>query len=110
MPRKSDSIPINNESLDRRVKLTADDKATIKLMYEGGDYSQRQLASMFGVSRRSIQFVISPEKLEENKKRRKERGGWSQYYDKEAHRLTQKEHRDYKVELNKKGLLCEKKI
>jgi hypothetical protein len=26
MPRKSDIIPINNESLDRRVKLTKEDK------------------------------------------------------------------------------------
>lgn len=105
MPRKSDSKPIENEKLDRRVKLTSEDKENIKLTAETGNYSQRQIASMFGVSRRTIQFILDPEKLEENKKRRKERGGWKQYYDKEKHSQSMKEHREYKKELNKKGLL-----
>ena len=72
MPRKSDSIPIENEKLDRRIKLTSEDKENIKLTAETGNYSQRQIALMFGVSRRTIQFILFPEKLEENKKRRAE--------------------------------------
>jgi hypothetical protein len=34
MPRKSDNIPINNELLDRRVKLTKDDKDLIAYLRE----------------------------------------------------------------------------
>lgn len=105
MPRKSDKIPINNEKLDRRIKLTASDKATIKLMYTFGPYSQRQLASMFGVSRRSIVFAIYPERKAENVKRREERGGSKQYYDKAKNTKAMREHRDYKKELYRKGLI-----
>ena len=53
----------------------------------------------YGVSRRTIQFILDPEKLLENKKRRAERGGWKQYYDKDAHTEAIKEHRSYKQEL-----------
>lgn len=103
MSRKSDITPINNETLDRRVKLTQVDKENIIQMYATGTFSQRSLASEFNVSRRSIQFVLSPEKLEENLMRREERGGWKTYYNKEKHRVSMKEHRDYKKELFSEG-------
>ena len=103
MPRKSDLIPIANEELDRRVKLTSSDKAQIKQLYESGDFSQRKLAIMFSVSRRTIQFTIDSAKLEENKKRREERGGSMRYYDKEKNSAYMKNHRDYKNELFKQG-------
>lgn len=103
MPRKSDVIAINNENLDRRVKLKASDKEKIKKLYETGEYSQRNLASMFNISRRTIQFVISPEKLEQNKSLRKEKGGWRVYYNKEYSREAIKKHRQYKKELYLEG-------
>ena len=103
MARKSDTTPINNELLDRRVKLTQIDKDNIIQKYAQGDISQRKLALEFNVSRRSIQFVLSPEKLQENLMRREERGGWKTYYDKEKHRVSMKEHRDYKKELFSEG-------
>lgn len=56
---------------DLRRKLTEDDKARIRNLKE--DYSQRQLAAMFGVSRRTIQFILDPKKLEQNLNRRRER-------------------------------------
>jgi len=107
MPRKSDLIPINNESLDRRVKLTKEEKEDIHANVLG--LSQRVLARTYGVSRRTIQFILSPEKLEENLKRRKERGGSKQYYDKEKWRVTMKEHRDYKKKLFQEGKIVEPK-
>lgn len=103
MPRKSDSIPINNKELDRRIKLTDEQREEIKRNPLG--LSQRRLAAMYEVSRRTIQFILAPEKLEENKKRREERGGTKQYYDKEKHRIAMKEHRDYKSKLYKEGKL-----
>jgi hypothetical protein len=86
---------------DRRIKLTDEQKDEIKSL--GDNHSQRELARMYGVSRRLIQFIIYPEKLEENKKRRAERGGSAVYYDKEKHRQSMKEHRDYKKSLIEKG-------
>lgn len=103
MPRKCDLIPIANEELDRRVKLTSSDKIQIKQLYESGEYSQRALAAMFSVSRRSIQFIIDPEKLVENKKRRAQRGGSKRYYDKESNTKSMREHRNYKNQLFKQG-------
>ena len=103
MPRKSDLIPIANEELDRRVKLTSSDKIQIKQLYESGEYSQRGLARMFSVSRRSIQFIIDPDKLEANKQRRAELGGSKRYYDKEKHTKAIREHRQYKDQLFKQG-------
>lgn len=109
MPRKSDSIPINNEKLDRRVKLTQEEKDEIFQLYQIGDTSQRKLATQFGVSRRSIQFILDPDKLVENKKRREERGGTARYYDKESHAKSMKEHRDYKKQLFQEGKITEDK-
>ena len=85
---------------DRRRKLTEKDKIEIMRLTDEG-HSQRELARMFGVSRRTIQFVQDPEKLKQNKARRKERGGWRQYYDKSDHRKSMKEHREYKKKVLK---------
>jgi len=103
MPRKSDSIPIKNEKLDRRVKLSDAQK---KEIYKNElDLSQRKLANKYGVSRRTIQFILDPEKLKENLKRREERGGTMVYYDKEKQRNYMKNHRDYKKELHNRKLI-----
>ena len=101
MPRKSDSIPINNEKLDRRKKLTEAQKEEIRK----SDLSSRKLAAMYDVSRRTIQYIKDPEKKRQNLLRRKERGGWLQYYNKEKHAEATKEHRDYKKKLMDDGLL-----
>jgi hypothetical protein len=101
MPRKSDSIPINNEKLDRRKKLTEAQKEEIRK----SDLSLRKLAEMYDVSKRTIQYIKDPEKKRQNLLRRKERGGWLQYYNKEKHTKAIKEHRDYKKKLMDDGLL-----
>jgi hypothetical protein len=103
MPRKSDSIPINNPQNDRRVKLT--DLQRKEILQAKDKLSQRQLAEMYGVSRRTITFIHNPEALIENKKRRSERGGSKVYYDKDYHRMAMKEHRDHKKELFNQGKL-----
>jgi transposase len=101
MPRKSDIISINNKKLDRRVKLTDTQREEIKANRDG--LSQRKLAKIYGVSRRTIQFILHPEKLEQNLQRRAERGGTKQYYDKEKQRKYMKAHRDYKKKLYLEG-------
>lgn len=103
MPSIVDKIKIGDESLDRRRVVTDADKATIRLQYATGDYSQRQLAGMYGCSRRTIQFILDPAKLVENKQRRAERGGSKKYYDKDKHAQSIREHRAYKGDLYAKG-------
>ena len=104
MPYKSSKLKLS-EKQDKRIKLTTETKAEICQLYSTDKFSQRRLAAIFSVSRRTIQFTLDPKKLEENKKRREERGGWKQYYSKETHRETMKTHRRYKNSLHKKGEL-----
>ena len=103
MPYKSEKIKIEGGKYDRRVKLTPEDKKEIHA--NALELSQRVLADKYGVSRRTIQFILDPEKLKENLKRRKERGGSKQYYNKEEWAETMKEHRQHKHNLHKKGLI-----
>ena len=102
MPYKfeTDNIKLP-EGKDRRKKLSESDKEQIRQLSDEG-YSQRKLAKMFDVSRRTIQFVQDPEKLKQNKQRRKERGGWKQYYDKKKHNESMTEYRRYKQKTLKK--------
>lgn len=108
MPRKSDSIPINNSDLDRRFKLTDEQRVEIKELYDTGNkelYSQRKLAAAYGVSRRLITFIVSPEMYEEHKRQYREKGGSMRYYDKDKHTAAIKEHREYKKQLYKDKLI-----
>ena len=105
MPRKSDSTPINNAALDKRVKLTAEDKVNIVNDYATGLFSQRALATKYGVSRRSIQFILSPEKKERAKQLYAERQKDGRYYDKDRHNAYTRKHRAHKKELYAKGLI-----
>lgn len=58
--------------LKRSSKLLPCQKEMIKYWYDKG-MSQRELAAMFKVSRRSVQFIIDPEKLKQNVAGRKPR-------------------------------------
>lgn len=105
MPRKSDNIAINNELLDRRVKLTKDDKDLIAYLREEDGTSYQKLADRFNVSKRTIIFICKPETLIASKEARKKRGGSAIYYQKESHTISIREHRAYKKELFNKGLI-----
>ena len=94
------------EKHDKRIKLTKSQKQEIYSIYnEYGAYSQRELASMYGVSRRLITFIVNPEAQQANLERYQERGGSKQYYDKDKHTIAMRTHRRHKHELSKKGLL-----
>jgi hypothetical protein len=63
--------------VDKRVKLTKEQKEDI-IAYrkEHGikrGYGDRVLAEMYGVSRRTIQFILDPNKLEVNRAIAKQR-------------------------------------
>lgn len=97
MPYKSEKIIIAGSEHDKRRKLTQAQKDQIIELR--GVISQRECAEQFGVSRRTVQFLWFPEKLEANKQSRQARGGWKQYYDKKKHAEYMREHRQYKQEL-----------
>lgn len=100
MPYKheTDKTPMPR-SKDRRVKLTDQQRDEIAANEEC--LSQRQLAEKYKVSRRTIQFILKPESLIQNRQRHQERGGWKQYYDKNHHTESIREHRRYKQKVLK---------
>lgn len=110
MPYKSEKIKIAGTSYDRRRKLTEDQKECIRWLREEEKLSQRQLAAMFGVSRRLITFILDPEKEKRNKARIKQHRKDGRYkYTKEKWAVVMKEHRHYKEALAKAGKIGENK-
>ena len=89
---------------DRRRRLTDDDREDIQRDAAAGD-SLHMIAARYGVSRRLVQFILYPERLEQNKLRRAARGGSRAYYDKNKNTATMRAHRAYKTELYNKGLI-----
>lgn len=102
MPYISEKIRIDNTMLDRRRKLTEEDKEEIKRIYATGICGTRPLARKFGVSKTTIQIIVNPEIA----KRRKQyvKDNWKKYqkYGKE-HAEVIKEHRRYKQNLYLQG-------
>lgn len=105
MPYKSEKIRICGSLYDRRQKLTPEDKDEIRRLYPEIQ-SQRKLAAMFGVSRRLITFIVAPDKDAENKRAQKERKRLGCYKPtKKQWAATMREHRHYKYELYKQGII-----
>lgn len=100
--KEKNKIP---KALDRRIKLTEQDKKDIREAYRTGILSIRAITRQYNVSRRLIQFTIFPERQKKNLEDRDKRGGYMQYYDKEKHRKSTKRHRHYKNKLYLEGKL-----
>lgn len=60
MPYKSEKIKLQGTQ-DRRRKLTDEQRIEIKRIYETGVCGTRPLAKQFGVSKRTIQLIVSPQ-------------------------------------------------
>lgn len=90
--------------LDRRMRLSSEDRADI-IKAEG--ISVRQLAKMYGVSRRTIQFIRNPELLDQMMLRREGRGGWRAHHDPEKHKASMVDTRRWRKQLELAGKLEE---
>lgn len=99
MPRKTDTEAINDVFIDRRTKMLPCQKERAKQIYEAGEMSITAIAKMFHVNKRTIQFLLFPERQKKNVKDRELRGGWKQYYDKDIHADSMKDHRNYKKDV-----------
>lgn len=98
MPYKSERIKIAGTEFDKRRKLSDDDKERIRELYKTGEFSQRRLADMFGVSRRLVTFILDPAKRKRNVEIHK-----PHIYSKEEWAETMRNHRRYKQKLYKEG-------
>jgi len=75
--------------LSKRIKLTKEQKESIKREYETTEQSYNELARKYNVSKRTIMFAVNPEKYEIAKKARRARwaeGKYRELYNKEEHR------------------------
>ena len=81
--------------LDKRRKLTDEDKAYIKKLYEVEHLPIREISRIFeGIcSRRAIQFVLFPNRDKALKVKVKEEKRWNKYYDKDKHKDYMRAHR-----------------
>lgn len=79
------------EHLDRRRKLSTDEKLEIRNKYVMPGASQRKLASEYKVSRRLIQFIVDPTKYQANRLVSKPKK-----YTKEERARINRESRQYK--------------
>jgi len=100
MPYKCEKIRLGEE-YDRRIKLTQEQKAEIIAKYKTGEFSQRELAEEYGVSRSLIGLITNPERMDKVKQRMKEH--WRDYSFKEKRRVAMKNTRRYKYSLYKEG-------
>lgn len=90
------------ENLDRRVKLTAAQKAEIRHRYLAGGCTLRSLAAEYGVSHKTVLLIVNPESKAVNDRRIKEH--WKDYQEsREKHAATVREHRRYKQDLLNRG-------
>ena len=84
---------------DRRRKLTDDEREQIRNLKD--EHSSRYLAKKFGVSRRTIQFIIDPKKRLDNVQRRRERIARGERQEtREARRQYMRKFRKHQQEVN----------
>lgn len=96
MSYKIDQQTIKDPFLDRRIKMLPCQKEMVFYWHYKIGTSIADVAKIFKVSKRTIQFILFPDRLEKNIELREERGGWKQYYDKIDHAADIKRHRIYK--------------
>ena len=94
MPYKTEKMRLPPE-LDRRRKLSDEQKDEIKHKYSTSLYSLNMLAREYGVSKKTILLIVNPESKRKNDERIKEH--WKDYVaDKEKHNAIMREYRAYK--------------
>ena len=98
MSKYRPGTPLVGTPDDRRVRLTAAQKQEVRERYKGGA-GIRELARMYDVSRRLVQFVLFPERLEAALLAREIHGGSKSYYKRRRHTEAMRRHRAHKKEV-----------
>lgn len=105
MPYKCEKIKLPR-SLDRRVRVTPEIAENMLAMYQAGS-SLHAIAAEFGVDRKTVKRYVIPGYAEEQTEKARRRKYWLEYYDKDYHRASIKQHRRYKRELELVGKLTQ---
>lgn len=101
MPYKTEKLKLDCPFLDRRTKLLPCQRQMVRWWYDQGT-SITQIAKMFKVNKRLIQFELFPERKKKNLEHRQDRGGWKAYYKGGKEWAdAMKDHRKYKNKLLK---------
>lgn len=98
MAVRSKKIIIAGTKHDRRRKIDKKDHSFIVGLHNGGQ-SINSIARRYDVSKRTIQFILFPERKEQNLACLKLRGGSSIYYDREKHTASVRKTKKYKQKL-----------
>ena len=94
MPYKTEKLKLPPE-LDRRRKLSDEQKDEIRHKYSTGLYSLNRLAKEYGVSKKLVLLIVNPESKRKNDEHIKEH--WQEYVPtKEERNAIAREHRAYK--------------
>ena len=94
MPYKTEKMKLPTE-LDRRRKLSDEQKDEIRHKYGTGFYSLNGLQKEYGVSKKTVLLIVNPESKRKNDERIKDH--WSDYVpSKEERNAIMREHRAYK--------------
>lgn len=94
MPYKAEKKRLPPE-LDRRRKLSDEQKNEIKHKYSTGFYSLNGLAKEYNVSKKTVLLIVNPESKRKNDERIKNH--WCDYMpSKEERNAIMREHRAYK--------------
>ena len=101
---KIDDMRIAGTQYDRRVKLTDAQRVAIRERYATGEISTYGLAKEYNVSRRTIDFILHPDRYKQCQAQFKERRKDGRYAPtREERTAIMREHRQYKrALLNKK--------
>lgn len=101
---KLKSIVLKGTTLDRRRKLTDEEREHIKDLHKKGE-SIHEIARIYQnkCSRRLIQFIIHPERLKTLQKRNAKNQHWKTYYNRKKLSEASKNWRHYKINIFKKN-------
>jgi exoribonuclease II len=97
------NVKIQGTSLDRRKKITDEMRDAIKTIRITQGLSYDKIANMFNISKRSVDFILHPERLEKCKQQFKLRRTDGRYYNSEKNAMSIKNTIDYKVGLINEG-------
>jgi len=104
MPTLTDIVTVPYEH-DGRRKITDEQKQEVRRLYEIEGLAIREITRRVGISRRSVQFILFPERAEAVKARHKEVKRWEKYNKPEYHTPYMRTHRAKKRLLLKKKLI-----
>lgn len=95
---KTDHKRIEDRFLKKSAKLIPCQKEMVLYWYKQ-EMSINGIARLFKVSKRTVQFILFPDRAEKNIELRQKRGGSKIYYEKEKHKMAMKKHRGGKREI-----------